>query len=297
MAHQGSDDSARGDNGFNTSGDHGVFEQLVTRNNRDSGFQIRQHARRSICRSIAIRTQTTIRQSVGENADGFAVKIRDHRAGQHVHGQSLLGQFRRRFRHFWHASQRRTDDRTPGRFDNGLDPRSGIRHGYQGDGNGFKLGTRQRLAHSGERLGREQSEHGIDINGNGYDLRYDTIRPIPNGSLAQIYNSTSFDNGNRNFTSTRTCPHTACETTSPILAVTIIRNTFDRNTFVRPITTTWNGAARFAVDRATADFASDRSRRRSAATTRSHRCSRGAAPGRWQPAGHRDFLRLVPAAI
>ena len=62
-----------GDNGLYTEGDYGVFDQIVTRYNRDSGFQLHTSASYNLvlnCDSY----ENYDPGNRGENADGFAVK-------------------------------------------------------------------------------------------------------------------------------------------------------------------------------------------------------------------------------
>ena len=62
-----------GDNGFYSGGDHGVFEQIVTRYNRDSGFQLHDTASYNLVLNCDSYLNFDA-NNAGENADGFAVK-------------------------------------------------------------------------------------------------------------------------------------------------------------------------------------------------------------------------------
>lgn len=190
-----------GDNGFNSAGDRGVFEQIVTRFNRDSGFQFGSSASFNIslnCDSYGNYDP----QKRGEDADGFAVKSATIGAGNIFSGNRA-----------WDNSDDGWDmfgSRANGvlimnswAFDNGVDP--GGTGAFNGDGNGIKLGHDSGSHILANVLAVSNPTHGIDINGNGYT---EGTPPVPNGSLVQVYNTTSFDNGNRNFYFDEDLPHT-----------------------------------------------------------------------------------------
>jgi Pel9A-like, right handed beta helix region len=232
-----------GDNGFNTSGDHGVFEQLVTRYNRDSGFQYGGSASYNLslnCDSYGNYDPP----KRGEDADGFAVKSASIGPGNILMGNRS-----------WDNSDDGYDffgSRANGvlmidcwAFDNGFDP--GGSGPFTGDGNGFKLGHDSGSHILANVLAISNPEHGIDVNGNGY-IYVNNVPTQPNGSLVQVYNSTSFDNGGSNFYFDENLPHT--------LQNNISFSGNDSDNFAAQLVNdhnTWNGAA-FAVS--AADFES-----------------------------------------
>lgn len=232
-----------GDNGFNTSGDRGVFEQLVTRYNRDSGFQFGSSASYNLslnCDSYGNYDP----QKRGEDADGFAVKSASIGPGNIFMGNRA-----------WDNSDDGWDmfgSRANGvlimdswAFDNGLDPVGGS--GFNGDGNGIKLGHDSGSHILANVLAVSNPEHGIDINGNGY-IYVNNVPTVPNGSLTQVYNSTSFENGDKNFMFDENLPH--------ILRNNISFSSGSSDNFQPDLVddhNTWNGAA-FAVS--AADFVS-----------------------------------------
>jgi hypothetical protein len=182
-----------GDNGFYTEGDDGVFEQVVTRWNEDSGFQLHGTATRNLvlnCDSY----ENFDPGNNGENADGFAAKfdslgpgniIRDSRAwGNSDDGWDM-----------WNSPNGVFVDNSWS-FANGFNT-WGISN-FAGDGTGYKLG------HDGGPhvltgvLAWGNAGHGIDINGNGYNYIGNTPT-TPNGSMVLIANSTSYDNGKSNW--------------------------------------------------------------------------------------------------
>lgn len=233
-----------GDNGFNSSGDHGVFEQMVTRFNRDSGFQFGSSASFNLslnCDSYGNYDP----QKRGEDADGFAVKSATIGPGNIFMGNRAFDNSD----DGWDMFGSRANGVliiNSWAFDNGLDP--GGPGTFNGDGNGIKLGHDSGSHILANVLAVSNPTHGIDINGNGYI--YDTNdNPIaPNGSLVQMYNSTSFKNGRSNVFFDENLPHT--------LRNNISISGGQGDNFTAQLVSnhnTWNGAA-FAVS--AADFAS-----------------------------------------
>jgi hypothetical protein len=193
-----------GDNGFVTNGDRGLFEQIVTRFNRDSGFQFGGSASFNValnCDSYGNYDAA----NRGENADGFAVKSTTIGQGNIFSGNRS-----------WDNSDDGWDmfeSRANGvlimnswAFDNGFDP--GGAGAFRGDGNGFKLGHDSGSHVLAGLLAVSNPTHGIDVNGVGYIYDEDDNPIMPNGNLVQVYNSTSFDNGGKNFMFDEDLPHT-----------------------------------------------------------------------------------------
>ncbi len=168
-----------GDNGINTVGDNGIFEQLVLRYNQDSGLQLHGTATDNLvlnCDSY----ENYDAPNAGENADGFAAKFESLGPGNVFRGDRTWGNSDDGWDTWGSANGVLMDNCWS--FDNGLDIWGGA--AYNGDGNGYKLG------HDGgdhvliNVLAVDNDSNGIDVNGNGYGV--------------QVYNSTSFSN-NRNW--------------------------------------------------------------------------------------------------
>jgi hypothetical protein len=268
-----------GDNGFNTSGHHGIFEQIVTCFNRDSGFQFGSAASYNLslnCDSYGNYDP----ENRGENADGFAVKSATIGPGNIFMGNRSFDN---------------SDDgcdmfgsRANGvliidswSFDNGYDP--GGSGTFNGDGNGIKLGHDSGSHILANDLAISNPANGIDINGNGYIYDASGNPTVPNGSLVLIYNSTSFKNGGRNFMFDENLPHTLRNNISLLGAVS--------DTFMPQVVNdhnTWNGSA-FAVS--ATDFASvdlgDAAPQQTAQVLRATRQADGSLPDLG------SFLKLV----
>lgn len=233
-----------GDNGFNSSGDHGVFEQIVTRFNRDSGFQFGSSASYNLslnCDSYGNYDP----QKRGEDADGFAVKSATIGPGNVFKGNRAFDNSD----DGWDMFGSRANGvliMNSWAFDNGLDP--GGTGAFQGDGNGIKLGHDSGSHILANVLAVSNPTNGIDINGNGYIYDANSNPTVPNGSLVQMYNSTAYKNGNANVYYDESLPHT--------LRNNISLSGGRADNFASMLVSdhnTWNGAA-FAVSGA--DFAS-----------------------------------------
>jgi hypothetical protein len=268
-----------GDNGFNSSGDHGIFEQIIARNNRDSGIQLGSSASFNLilnCDSY----ENYDPQKRGEDADGFAVKSSTIGPGNVFMGDRS-----------WANSDDGWDmfgSRANGvlimdswSFDNGFDP--GGAGTFNGDGNGIKLGHDSGSHILANVLAVSNPAHGIDINGNGYIYDANGNPTVPNGSLVQIYSSTSFKNGSKNFNFDESLPHT--------LRNNVSLSGISSDTFFPQVVNdhnTWNGAA-FAVS--AADFASldlgDGTAQQTAQVLRGARQADGSLPDLG------NFLKLV----
>jgi hypothetical protein len=269
-----------GDNGFNTSGDHGTFEQIVTRFNRDSGFQFGSSASFNLslnCDSYGNYDP----QNRGENADGFAVKSASIGAGNIFMGNRSYDNSDDGFDMF--------GSRANGvlfmdcwAFDNGKDP--GGSGAFKGDGNGIKLGHDSGSHILAGVLTVSNPTHGIDVNGDGYIYDDDDNPIMPNGNLVQVYNSTSFKNGGANFYFDENLPHT--------LRNNVALTSGSSNNFAGGLVSdhnTWNGAA-LAVN--AADFLStdlgDGAAQQVAQVLRAPRQADGSLPDLG------NFLKLAP---
>ena len=186
-----------GDNGLNTGGDHGVFEQIVTRYNRDSGFQLGGSASFNLvlnCDSHENYDPQTGLSSPrrGENADGFAVKSDTIGPGNIFRGDRAW----RNSDDGWDMFESRANGvliENSWAYENGTDLAPDDPRPFGGDANGFKLGH-DSGAHVLVRVAAwNHSNIGIDVNGNGYI--YNGSTPIePNGNTVKVINSTSYNN-------------------------------------------------------------------------------------------------------
>jgi hypothetical protein len=164
------------DNGFYTEGSNGLFEQIVTRNNRDSGFQLHGSAANNLVLNCDSFDNFDL-QTLGENADGFAVKHEDIGPGNIFRGSRAWGNSD----DGWDAYYTENHGiliQDCWSFDNGINV-WGISD-YAGDGNGFKLGRPGGPSILVNNLAVDNPHNGMDINGNTSGLH--------------VYNSTSFRN-------------------------------------------------------------------------------------------------------
>jgi hypothetical protein len=271
-----------GDNGFNSSGDHGIFEQIVTRFNRDSGFQFGGTASYNLslnCDSYGNYDPP----KRGEDADGFAVKSATIGPGNIFMGNRSFDNSD----DGWDMFGSRANGVliiNSWSFDNGLDP--GGTGAFAGDGNGIKLGHDSGSHILANVLAVSNPSNGVDINGNGYIYDANGNPTVPNGSLVQMYNSTSFKNGKSNVYFDENLPHT--------LRNNVSLSGGQADNFAAQLVSdhnTWNGAA-FAVS--AADFASldlgDGAAQQVAQILRGSRQADGSLPNTG------NFLKLVSSS-
>lgn len=191
-----------GDNGLYTEGDHGVFDRIVTRFNRDSGFQLHTTASYNLvlnCDSYEnYDPQTANPTKRGENADGFAVKSPLVGPGNIFRGDRAWGNSD----DGWDMFEARANGvliENSWSFDNGYDPHPDA-GAFAGDGNGFKLGHDSGSHYLVRVAAWDNPQNGIDVNGNGYKYKIDPetekeVPDVPNGNLVHVFNSTAFNNG------------------------------------------------------------------------------------------------------
>jgi len=166
-----------GDNGFYTGANHGVFEQMVTRYNRDSGFQIHDSASYNLilnCDSY----ENYDAPNQGENADGFAAKSSSVGPGNIFRGDRSWGNSDDGFDVYYTVDYGILVDNC-WTFDNGIDM-WGVGDNYRGDGNGFKLGKPGGPSVVVNSLAVDNAHNGMDINGST--------------AAVNVLNSTSFRN-------------------------------------------------------------------------------------------------------
>jgi len=226
------------DNGIAIGGSNNIVEQVVARQNQDSGFQIsgsNQPANNLVlnCDSYA----NFDFGAGGENADGFAIKFRELGPGNVVSGARAWENADDGF-DFWQAENGVTVMNSWS-FHNGI---AAVFHnpaGYNGDGNGIKLGHDSGTHVLENMLVWGNPTNGIDINGNSTQLEGD---PPSIAHGVTVNNVTAALNGSRNFRFDEN-PTTASPPTTHLLrnnvsfsgSVTINPgNTTDHNTFAGP---------------------------------------------------------------
>jgi hypothetical protein len=226
------------DNGMAVGGSNNVVEQVVARQNQDSGFQISGSNAPSNNLFLNCDSYGNFDFGAGgENADGFAVKFRDLGPGNVISGARSYNNADDGF-DFWEA-ENGISVINSWSFHNGIASVFNDPSGFNGDGNGIKLG-KDSGTHILERMMIwGNPAHGVDINGNSNDITQPSD-PIAHG--VQILNVTSAFNGSRNFNFDEN-PTLASPPTQHILRNNIsysgstridAGNTADHNTFNGP---------------------------------------------------------------
>jgi hypothetical protein len=225
------------DNGVAISGSNNTVEQFVARQNQDSGFLISGSNQPSNnlllnCDSYGNFDYGTI----GENADGFAVKFRGLGPGNVISGARSYDNGDDGF-DFWQAEHGVTVTNSWS-FHNGVASVFNSPAGFNGDGNGIKLGHDSGTHALRNMLVWGNPANGVDINGNATQLESD---PPTIAHGVTVYNVTSAMNG-KNFqfdedptTATPPTAHVLRNNVSYSGSVTIVAgNTADHNTFASP---------------------------------------------------------------
>jgi len=172
------------DNGLYTEGANSVFEQIITRYNRDSGFQLHGVATNNLVLNSDSydnydpQTVDDLGDPIpGENADGFAVKDSSVGPGNIFRGNRAWGNSDDGFDTFYTENYGMLIQDCWS-FDNGINVWEV--DNFAGDGNGFKLGRPGGPSVLVNDLAVDNPHNGMDINGNT--------------SGVQVFNSTSFRN-------------------------------------------------------------------------------------------------------
>jgi hypothetical protein len=165
-----------GDNGFYSGGDHGVYEQIVTRYNRDSGFQLHDTASYNLVLNCDSYLNVDV-NNAGENADGFALKSSSVGPGNTFRGDRSWGNSDDGY-DVYYTENYGILVQDCWSFDNGINIWGIVN--YQGDGNGFKLGSPGGPSVLTNDLAVDNAHNGMDINGST--------------AAVKVFNSTSFSN-------------------------------------------------------------------------------------------------------
>jgi hypothetical protein len=165
------------DNGLHSAANNGVFEQLVLRNNADSGLQLDGFASNNLVLN-SDSYENYDPHNNGENSDGFAAKFQNLGPGNIMRGNRAWGNSDDGW-DMWESTTGGVLVEDSWSFDNGFniwgDP------DFQGDGNGFKLGQNGGPHVLNGVLAWNNAVRGIDVNGNGFGV--------------QVFNSTVFNSG------------------------------------------------------------------------------------------------------
>lgn len=184
------------DNGLHVRGSYNTIEQVVARQNGDSGIQIHSPGGAYTPSYNLILNCDSYENydsgNYGENADGFAIKFRGLGPGNVLRGTRAWGNSDDGY-DFWEAESGVTVENCWS-FKNGYNLWGTST--FNGDSNGMKLGK-----DSGTHIVRNSMiwghrANGIDVNGNALDITQ-PADPIAHG--VQIYNNTAYDNDGRNF--------------------------------------------------------------------------------------------------
>ena len=230
------------DNGIAIGGSNNIVEQVVARQNQDSGFSI---AGNNASNNLLLNCDSYGNFDFGaggENADGFAVKERGLGPGNVIRGARSFDNADDGF-DFWQAQAGVTVINSWS-FHNGVASVFNNPAGFTGDGNGIKLGHDSGTHVLENMLVWGNPANGVDVNGNATALEADS-NPALIAHGVKIYNVTSAMNGTtsgKNFQFDEN-PTLASPPTNHILrnnvsysgSVTITTgNTADHNTFAGP---------------------------------------------------------------
>jgi hypothetical protein len=230
------------DNGIIVSGSNNTIEQVIARQNQDSGFLIGTSNGSRPSNNILLNCDSYGNfdfDKIGENADGFAAKERGLGTGNVINGARSYDNGDDGF-DFWQAESGVTVMNSWS-FHNGIASVFNNPIGFNGDGNGIKLGHDSGKHVLENMLVWGNPANGVDVNGNATALETDS-NPALIAHGVKVYNVTSAMNGGKNFQFDEN-PTTASPPTAHILrnnvsysgSTTIVTgNTADHNTFAGP---------------------------------------------------------------
>jgi hypothetical protein len=187
------------DNGIKISGSNNTIEQVVTRQNQDSGLIISGSATVHPSNNLILNCDSYGNfdfGAKGENADGFAAKFRGIGTGNVFNGVRSFDNADDGF-DFWQAEHGVTVINSWS-FHNGKAAVFNNPTGYQGDGNGVKLGHDSSNELLANMLVWGNVVNGVDINGNSSQLEANS-NPAAITHGVEAYNVTSVLNGGKNF--------------------------------------------------------------------------------------------------
>ncbi|HEY2826341.1 MAG TPA: dockerin type I domain-containing protein, partial [Pirellulales bacterium] len=192
------------DNGIMVSGSNNTFEQLVTRQNQDSGLALQgpSSGARLPSNNLVLNCDSygnfdfgPTNGPHGENADGFIAKFRQLGTGNYFIGDRAYNNGDDGY-DFWQSPNRVTVIGSQA-FHNGLTTTSifrtaanGTLSNYAGDGNGFKLGQDSSTHVLLDSMAWGNGHNGFDANGNA--TQESAGGGIQHGLT--LYNNTSFNN-------------------------------------------------------------------------------------------------------
>jgi hypothetical protein len=226
------------DNGMAIGGSNNIVEQVVARQNQDSGFQISGSNQPSNNLLLNCDSYANFDFGAGgENADGFAVKFRDLGPGNVIRGARAWENSDDGF-DFWQA-ENGISVIDSWAFHNGIASVFNNPVGFNGDGNGIKLGHDSGTHALTNMLVWGHPANGVDVNGNATQLESDPPL-IVHG--VEVYNVAAAFNSSRNFRFDED-PTTASPPTTHVLRnnlsfsgsnTVLSGNTADHNTFAGP---------------------------------------------------------------
>jgi hypothetical protein len=231
------------DNGIKISGSNNRIEQVTTRQNQDSGLIISGSSTVHPSNNLILNCDSYGNFDFGaggENADGFAAKFRGIGSGNVFSGVRSYDNADDGF-DFWQAEHGVTIVNSWS-FHNGKGTVFNNVPGYQGDGNGIKLGHDSSIHLLENLLVFGNNVNGVDINGNATQLEANS-NPASIAHGVTVYNVTAALNGGKNFNFDEN-PMVAASPTTHILrnnvsfggggTTVFAGNTADHNTFNGP---------------------------------------------------------------
>jgi hypothetical protein len=178
-----------GHNGIRTDGSHNRLERLVVHNNHDTGIHMAGTASHNLIMNCDSYRNFNTTGNIGNNADGFGVKFDQIGPGNHLYGNRSWENSDDGF-DFWRAPNPIVLQRNWA-FRNGDADVFGNPVGFNGGGNGFKLGG-DGVAANHIVIGNIAFENfGVTQNAKGFDHNN-------NSGAFRLYHNTAFNNG-RNF--------------------------------------------------------------------------------------------------
>jgi hypothetical protein len=225
--------------GMTVSGSNNTIDQVTFRYNHNSGIELFTGGGRTPSNNLIVNCDSYLNydpQAHGENADGFSAKSRGLGPGNVFRGVRSWGNSDDGI-DFWEAENGVTVENSYF-YKNGFNIWGDT--AFAGDGNGIKLGRDSGTHLVKNSLAWGNAVRGVDINGNALTLNPD-FGPITHG--VTIYNVTSYNNGDRNFSFYEDFPHVLRNNVSFAGAKPDNINATNDDAF-----NTWNGYSTDAAD-------------------------------------------------